>query len=131
MAKYVSDSAMKPALKARWVEALRSGKYKKTVSSLEDSDGYCCLGVLCKVSKSKALRSRGDAQFGDSFEQSELNEVMRQAVGLGEQDMRTLIRLNDGSDGPGFKKPRSFKQIADWIEKNLSIKEAKTKKKAA
>lgn len=33
----------------KWCEALRSGKYKQTRGFLHDSDGYCCLGVACKV----------------------------------------------------------------------------------
>lgn len=33
----------------KWIKALRSGKYSQTKNSLEDSDGFCCLGVACKV----------------------------------------------------------------------------------
>lgn len=33
----------------RWVDALRSGKYEQTTGVLQDSKGYCCLGVACKV----------------------------------------------------------------------------------
>lgn len=33
----------------RWVKALRSGKYKQTRDVLHDSEGFCCLGVLCDV----------------------------------------------------------------------------------
>lgn len=35
---------------AKWVIALRSGKYKQTFGALRDSNGYCCLGVACQIS---------------------------------------------------------------------------------
>lgn len=40
---------MNQQIKARWVEALRSGKYGQTSSYLSDSQGFCCLGVLCDL----------------------------------------------------------------------------------
>lgn len=33
----------------KWVEALRSGKYKQTRKGLRDAMGFCCLGVACEV----------------------------------------------------------------------------------
>jgi len=44
-------------LKKRWVEALRSGRYRQTtcqlrftdIESPEPDDGYCCLGVLADL----------------------------------------------------------------------------------
>lgn len=32
-----------------WIEALRSGKFNQSKSTLQDLKGYCCLGVACKV----------------------------------------------------------------------------------
>ncbi len=32
-----------------WVDALRSGKYKQGKSVLNESNYYCCLGVLCEI----------------------------------------------------------------------------------
>jgi hypothetical protein len=45
---------MDEKLKAKWVKALRSGKYKQAHDTLKgetnDRDiGYCCLGVLCEI----------------------------------------------------------------------------------
>lgn len=41
---------MKPQLKAKWIEALESGRYEQTRGALHVKDeGYCCLGVLCDV----------------------------------------------------------------------------------
>lgn len=33
----------------KWIDALRSGKYSQTQGQLQDTNGYCCLGVACKV----------------------------------------------------------------------------------
>lgn len=32
-----------------WINALYSGKYEQTFAALQDSYGYCCLGVACRV----------------------------------------------------------------------------------
>ncbi len=36
-------------IKKRWTDALRSGNYDQTKNWLADSEGYCCLGVLCEI----------------------------------------------------------------------------------
>lgn len=33
----------------KWINALRSGEYRQTIASLQDTTGYCCLGVACKL----------------------------------------------------------------------------------
>lgn len=38
----------------KWQRALRSGKYKQTTYRLNDKNGFCCLGVGCKVLISKS-----------------------------------------------------------------------------
>lgn len=40
---------MKKGIKAKWVKALRSGKYIQSASRLRTDRGFCCLGVLCDV----------------------------------------------------------------------------------
>jgi hypothetical protein len=41
---------MKAELKQKWLEALRSGKYKQGQAVLRTSaDRFCCLGVLCDI----------------------------------------------------------------------------------
>ena len=41
---------MKPEIKTRWLEALRSGRYKQGRSALRTSNNeFCCLGVLCDI----------------------------------------------------------------------------------
>jgi hypothetical protein len=40
---------MKHQIKKRWVEALRSGKYKQGKDYLCRDGDFCCLGVLCEL----------------------------------------------------------------------------------
>jgi hypothetical protein len=40
---------MKESVKKKWLQALRSGKYKQTTACLQDEAGFCCLGVLCDL----------------------------------------------------------------------------------
>jgi hypothetical protein len=40
---------MNPAIKAQWVEALRSGEYEQGKYRLRNGDKFCCLGVLCDI----------------------------------------------------------------------------------
>jgi hypothetical protein len=48
----IVEESMRKEIADRWVCALRSGRYLQTRSFfLNDSSGYCCLGVLCDMSK--------------------------------------------------------------------------------
>lgn len=41
---------LKPNIKARWLKALRSGKYQQGKGELRSRDNkFCCLGVLCDL----------------------------------------------------------------------------------
>ncbi len=40
---------MKEELAKKWTAALRSGEYEQCTGVLYNGEGYCCLGVLCKV----------------------------------------------------------------------------------
>src|SRR6478752_3145258 len=61
---------MDKKLKAEWLAALRSGKYKQGQGGLHNPDGdtYCCLGVLCDVARIKGImveipRGSSESQF--------------------------------------------------------------------
>lgn len=89
---------MDPEMKKRWVEALRSGKYKQGKGRLHDEvhDTYCCLGVLNEIEDLGIPGEAGalDGNTVDAFDQN------------------VLIRMNDVMGC-------SFEHIADWIEANL------------
>lgn len=120
--KYKSDSKMPKQLKTKWVQALRSGEFKKTVGALERKEsgayvGNCCLGVLCRIAKirpDKYIPAEGVVRFRTNF--GVLADELLQRFGLGIDDSEQLAALNDGI---GNSTIVSFKQIANFIEKNI------------
>jgi hypothetical protein len=109
-----------------WLKALRSGEYKQGTGTLcdlrttFDKDwnqkhglAYCCLGVL-----KRAVTGKND------FKNKILGKDFARKVGLSPpvkdphyghmivHETATLVRMNDEA---GY----SFKQIANWIERNL------------
>lgn len=109
---------MNEKIKKKWVDALRSGKYKQGREQLRDGDKFCCLGVLCEVLRIP-YRPR------DPY----LPPRARDLAGLKQKDPLVQLRgralmaisnLNDGNDvlTPPLRR-RTFEQIADVIEKQL------------
>lgn len=89
---------MTPELKARWIEALRSGEYRQARNAMNrDNESYCCLGVLCLVGGVPA--DGGSFAYGFAWS----NGVVASEY----------MALND-------KRQWSFDQIADYIEANVS-----------
>ncbi|RWL14841.1 MAG: hypothetical protein EOR57_31340 [Mesorhizobium sp.] len=89
-----------------WVEALRSGRYEQTKSTLVDSRGYCCLGVACVVA------GKQDDEISDFTNLSDFKDV-RKFFGIRDYDGDfyggSLVCLNDDA---GY----TFEQIAEVIE---------------
>lgn len=131
---------MDPKLKAKWVAALRSGEYLQGDGYLVQVDGddeedgehkFCCLGVLCDIVRDDKrnpgydwaenyglIRFAGNGQLLDT----ELNDELRELVGLPEEVQDELINFNDGHYNQktgNYDQPWSFKKIATYIEKNL------------
>lgn len=126
----------KKALRAKLVEALRSGKYKQTKWRLarpfpHDEIGLCCLGVACvvagfKPTKTKTTPGKPDLEkygldpFGYNIKgcNGALPMVVKDMFGFStsyghylEGDVRySLQHLND-------EREWTFEQIADIIEK--------------
>lgn len=99
---------MEKKLKAKWVKALRSGRYQQTKGFLHDEKGYCCLGVLCRLmgAEKKELMHR------------DFPSNIGLKPGIPGSIIKKLARLNDGPSSD-ISKRKSFPQIADYIEKNL------------
>lgn len=108
----------------KWVEALRSGKYKQGKYALHrkgswfQKDRFCCLGVACDlavkdkvVSRSRTANYLGKFSYDGS--EGELPILVAQRLGLrdtiGNNTGRSLDLLNDYDD-------LSFNEIADIIE---------------
>lgn len=102
---------MKKEAAQKWVEALRSGKYKQGVGMLRNAkDEYCCLGVLCDINGFSPM-------YTDFYVPKELQSILEMKSSIGTfksankfQNEYNLSKLND--DGV------SFLGIADLIEKN-------------
>lgn len=107
------EEIMEASLKAKWIEALRSGQYRQTQARLRTNDGlgYCCLGVLCEIS------GQGEWKHGDFItrQNGEMLASMQAGIdfrhakmfGLEESAKRYLMHANDSGT--------SFPLIADWI----------------
>jgi len=102
---------MDAKLKAKWVKALRSGNYPQTTNALRDEHGYCCLGVLCDVSDYGGWVLEGGYMVDGTYMEAELGAAGRHIFGVPDKVETMLIQMNDGG--------KTFKQIADYIEKNL------------
>jgi hypothetical protein len=133
-------------IKEKWVNALRSGKYRKGRNRLcaiskNGNKSWCCLGVLCDL---YIAENPGDLKSTIQFDGWTRKDVVDYDGGFGLTTMailpnkvagwagiasrngqfinqRTsqdtcLAELNDCT-----KSKRSFKRIADIIEKNWSI----------
>jgi len=92
---------MNQEVKAKWVEALRSGKYKQGRKTLKHAGRYCCLGVLCEVAGEPIERFHNN-----------LNNPFMERVGFPWGQHGVLIEMND-------TKKKSFAEIADYVEQNL------------
>ena len=89
-------------LKAKWIYALRSGRYKQARNELVGSKlgSYCCLGVLSRI-----MEPRKPVGAIDYPPTSVVSSYMQ----------RNLADLNDGRHGEAY----DFKQIANFIKVNL------------
>lgn len=132
---------MDPALKKRWVEALRSGKYAQAREALRKYEGgeiagYCCLGVLCDVIDPKGWDAEREDDVGDIYvfphrlamnDDESLDDDEAEHLGISVETMHALMKMNDGRLGWSHEKrdavfiepPKSFDEIATYIEENL------------
>ncbi len=124
-------------IKKRWINALRSGKYKQAEGALNNGKGgFCCLGVLCdlfaKENKTSwdldpdpdGLRLKGAAHTsllpphvafwasGEKLEDFRVKIELENEDGRMAEASRSLAELND-------EEKLTLSQIADIIEEQL------------
>lgn len=107
---------MKKEVADLWVKTLRSGKYKQATRSLRSGNSFCCLGVLCDISKQGEWSITGN--YMDSKEGSNDHGYLTLAVmdwsgiknksGKFDDLLRNLAQRNDDGE--------SFEKIADTID---------------
>jgi hypothetical protein len=105
----IPEGKMDAEIKAKWVEALRSGKYEQGQNRLRRGDAFCCLGVLC------------DVVGGGEWERDQFVIERERGISYLPRPMRrwlddsdaeeALVTMND--DGVPFT------EIADYIDKRL------------
>jgi hypothetical protein len=90
--------------KQRWLRDLRSGEFKQGHGKLYDpkTQGWCCLGVLCKTDPS------GYDDSANFYPRIQLE------FGLTIADIRWLSMHNDNYYF-------DFYTIADWIDVDISV----------
>jgi hypothetical protein len=98
-----------------WIEALRSGEYKQTTATLENKEGYCCLGVACVVAEKHGVvvshKPNEKLLGGNLNDQTSVMEWLGLYSGEGDNSTGvSLVQMND--DGT------TFNDIADFIENN-------------
>ena len=113
-----------PTIKTKWVAALRSGKYKQDTGRLRTADGFCCLGVLCDITKGTIWTKNNAGQYtvgnysstGDGIYEWDVSKKVYKVLEQEKDDENTVQGwLADKNDENEW----SFKKIASWIEKNL------------
>lgn len=129
---------MKPEIKAKWVKALRSRRFKQGDGALKIKDSisgeirHCCLGVLCELAIEDGLSLKtqefenGNTEwwFGKEERDDFLPREVMEWAGIknnspkvhdpesnNEVDEISLADLNDG----GY----SFREIAELIKESL------------
>lgn len=101
----VSSKKLDKKIKAKWLAALRSGKFHQTEGCLKEvingQKAYCCLGVLCET-------------MGASYKGSDdfPSQIVLNKAGLTQNQADKLAKMNDDSGD-------DFKQIAAYISRNL------------
>jgi len=119
---------MKKKIAEQWVRALRSGRYKQGKDCLREHtpDGlrYCCLGVLCRISKLGNFTADDYYYTGVAVKNDESNQYLPEGVqkwakmyspeGHTQDEIGTneesLVDLNDSG--------KTFREIAKYIETN-------------
>jgi hypothetical protein len=116
---------MNKEIKAKWLEALRSGRYKQGIGFLRTEENeFCCLGLLCEVIGLEPEKEEGEVfyRYDGCFGSLSLDVQKKcgvkghsarlsMGVRFGSRSVWTLADLNDEG--------MSFAQIADVIEKQF------------
>jgi hypothetical protein len=108
---------MDAQIKAKWVEALRSGDYAQCKNYLRHEGGFCCLGVLCDVAgdgrwQPSDLPDVEHYRVSDTdYNTQYLPHSLKLRCGINSDQCDPLMTMNDEG--------KSFAEIADYIEANL------------
>lgn len=119
-----NNQKLDPEFKKKWLEALRSGEYQQCKSVLYDGDnGFCCLGVAGVIIGIEKQSMLNKTMIGDDKDYHLKSDVYPDLLKWRETEScvaGVLAKMNDGDDyGTEPVYPKSFSEIADYIEANL------------
>lgn len=106
----------------KWIQALRSGKFKQGMVYLEKNGKHCCLGVACRVIQPKGSIDRFKWGGGSSEGSEVLNDGTLDLFGITDDDQDRFSDLNDDRIGKwsgttdGFVQSAPFEVIAILLE---------------
>lgn len=109
------------AFKARWIAALRSGRYQQGEHVLRSEDNkFCCLGVACNLIDPSAWDSQVTVSPGDDrgLKWKGLlpwmaDEMLAAKLRMAPEDVLTLANMNDAS--------HDFDSIANYIAHKVNV----------
>lgn len=123
---------MNPEVKAKWVAALRSGRYEQDTNWLHPAGGgYCCLGVLCEVAVKEGVIPPPTLIEGESaWDYDEVASSYPPPRVLDWAGLTQITTVDYGVTNEGFTHTEeltvlndddmlTFEQIADAIEASL------------
>ena len=109
---------MDKKVKARWLEALRSGKYRKARNRLRNKNGgMCCLGVLCDIKPRRGVEWEKvsflfwEATYHGTYNNRMLPSALAESLRISGRQISALAHLNDYT--------RGWSKVIEYIEKNL------------
>lgn len=106
---------MTAEMKAKWLEALRSGKYKQGQTFLRQANRYCCLGVLCDLDGAGWISNGSPCPTYKSSD-GEVHVLLNDRINRLNIDRELCGRVSGKNDSG-----ESFDEIADWLEENLPV----------
>lgn len=106
-------------MKAKWIRALRSGRYKRGKGKLgNEKMGYCCLGVLAKCTRIE-LSDHSLNVYSGFLKEGDLGAPIR----IPHDVQSRLATMNDKETYDTEKEitvPKySFAEIATWVKKHV------------
>ncbi len=88
---------MNSVIKAKWLNALRSGKYKQGTRALRSKDKYCCLGVLSDLYAKENGKRWKHNRLNDVWLMEEENGILPRPVlewaGLTDRTRKLLVTI--------------------------------------
>ena len=109
---------MKTEIADKWIAALLSGEYKQAKGKLYDGEGYCCLGVLCKVLGGEFIEEEGDIKCEGESEILPLSIKEKAGMSSLSGEYGIGVECNDAQLTRDNDDGKTFKEIAAIIDEH-------------